>query len=96
MKVDVEAYRRVFQQMGYTNEEGTCLLLRTQLIREVKEEILKRKWTQVRAAKELGVSQPRIAEIFALSIDKFSVELLIKYLYRLDKEVVFKIKKKGI
>lgn len=93
MKVDVEAYRRVFEQMGYTNEEGFCLLLRTQLIREVKEEILKRKWTQVRAAKELGVSQPRIAEIFALSIDKFSVELLIKYLYRLDKEVVFKIKK---
>lgn len=95
MKVDVEAYRRVFEQMGYTNEEGSCLLLRTQLIRELKEEILKRKWTQVRAARELGVSQPRIAEIYALSIDKFSVELLIKYLYRLNKEVVFKIKKKG-
>ena len=61
----------------------------------LKEEILKRKWTQVQAAKELGVKQPRISEIFALRIDKFSVEILIRYLHRLNKEVVFKIKKKG-
>ena len=95
VKVDVQAYQHVFEQMGYTDEEGAYLLLRTQLLKEVKEEILKRKWTQVQAAKELGVKQPRISEIFALRIDKFSVEILIRYLHRLNKEVVFKIKKKG-
>lgn len=95
MKVDIQSYQRVFEQMGYSNEEGAFLLLRTQLLKEVKEEILKKGWTQVQAAEKLGIKQPHVSEIFSLRIDKFSVEALIKLLYRLDKEVVFKIKSKG-
>ena len=73
--------------MGYTDERGTTLLLRTQLMRAIKEELAKNNWSQAEAALVLGVKQPRIAEIQALRIDKFSVELLIRYLYRLKREV---------
>jgi len=33
------------------------------------------------AAKKLGVRQPRIAELNHIAVDKFSTDLLIKYLY---------------
>lgn len=95
MKVDIQAYQRVFEEMGYSNEEGALLLIRTQLLKTLKDEIEKKKWSQAQAAEKLGVKQPRISEIHSLRIDKFSVELLIKYLYRLDKSIEFKIKRRA-
>ncbi|MGD9683534.1 MAG: helix-turn-helix domain-containing protein [Candidatus Obscuribacterales bacterium] len=78
--------------MGYSNEEGAYLLLRTQLMKEIQQEIEKRQWSQSQAAEFLGVKQPRISEIYSLRIDKFSVELLVRYLYRLKKEVSLQLK----
>lgn len=87
MQLDKSSYKEIFRRMGYTDERGTTLLLRTQLMRAIKEELAKNNWSQAEAASVLGVKQPRIAEIQALRIDKFSVELLIRYLYRLKREV---------
>jgi len=87
MQLDKSSYKEIFRRMGYTDERGTTLLLRTQLMRAIKEELAKNNWSQAEAALVLGVKQPRIAEIQALRIDKFSVELLIRYLYRLKREV---------
>lgn len=78
--------------MGYADDNGAALLLRTQLLKAVKAELEKKNWTQEQAAQKLGVKRPRISEIYGLKIDKFSVELLIKYLYRLDREVTFQIR----
>ena len=88
---DLERYQQLFKDMGYGDDSGAALLLRTQLLRQVKVELEKKKWTQKEAAEKLGVRQPRISEIQTLRIDKFSVELLVKYLHRLGKEVSFKI-----
>lgn len=95
MKVDVQLYKRVFEQQGFSNEEGAVLLLRYQLLKSIKQIIVKKNWTQREAAKILGVKPPRISEIFSEQIGGFSCELLIKYLYRLEKEVSFTVKKKG-
>lgn len=92
MQVSLQHYRAVFEQMGYSNEEGAYLLLRTQLMKEIQQEIEKRQWSQSQAAEFLGVKQPRISEIYSLRIDKFSVELLVRYLYRLKKEVSLQLK----
>ena len=89
---DLAQYKQIFAQMGYADETGAALLLRTQLLKAVKTELIKKNWSQQEAAKKLGVKQPRISEIYALKIDKFSVELLAKYLFRLDKEVTFQIR----
>jgi predicted XRE-type DNA-binding protein len=89
---DLQRYQQLFQELGYADDNGAALLLRTQLLREVKVELEKRKWSQKEAAEKLGVKQPRISEIQTLRIDKFSVELLIKYLHRLGKEVSFNIR----
>jgi predicted XRE-type DNA-binding protein len=88
---DLDRYQQLFKELGYGDDNGAALLLRTQLLRAVKVELEKRKWSQKEAAEKLGVRQPRISEIQTLRIDKFSVELLIKYLHRLGKEVSFNI-----
>jgi predicted XRE-type DNA-binding protein len=89
---DLKRYRQLFNQMGYADDNGEALLIRTQLLHRVKAELEKKNWSQKEAAEKLGVKQPRISEIRTLRIDKFSVELLVKYLYRLEKEVTFDIR----
>jgi predicted XRE-type DNA-binding protein len=72
---------------GFSGEEAECLLHKIVLIAEIKAIIKEKGWTQVEAAKKLGVKQPRIAELNRISVDKFSTDLLIKYLYRLKRLV---------
>lgn len=84
-------YRQYFRKKGCSASEGHCLALRTLLLAQVKEELIKHGWTQQEAAQKLGVKQPRISEIYAGSIDKFGAELLVKYLFKLGKEVSFSI-----
>jgi len=84
---DVKYYRQYFRKKGVSASEGQCLALRTVLLGELKKELVNNGWSQQEAAKKLGVKQPRISEIYSLAIDKFSAELLVKYLYKLGKEV---------
>jgi predicted XRE-type DNA-binding protein len=82
-----EAYSRVFEDAEFGEGNAIPLMVRTKLLLEIKKIILKKGWTQRQAAAELKVKQPRISEIMGLRIDKFSVELLIRYLDRLGKRV---------
>ncbi len=94
MTLSFEQYARVFQEMGYAGAEGTSLMARTKLLLSVKRIIQDKGWSQSEAASALGVKQPRISEIMRLRIDKFSVELLVRYLDRLGKSVELDIKDK--
>ncbi len=89
---DLGQHLKVLKRNGYERDEAVILLMRLQLIKTIKSEILRRGWSQREAAKILGVSQPRIAEISALATDKFSVEKLTKYLLRLDLETTLCVK----
>jgi predicted XRE-type DNA-binding protein len=82
-----DTFLDAFQGLGFVGSDSAGLLVRTQLLMEVKKEILSRGWSQAKAAEELQVKQPRISEIMRLRIDKFSAELLVKYLSRLGKKV---------
>jgi predicted XRE-type DNA-binding protein len=87
-------YAAVFQEMECMGEEEASLMLRTQLLLAVKQEISRKHWSQREAAAFLKVAQPRISEIQRLRIDKFSVELLLRYLDRLGKQAAFVIQNK--
>ncbi len=87
MEYDRNFYRKLMRSRGFTGEEAEPLVHKVALISEIKAIIEENEWTQVEAAKRLGVKQPRIAELNKISIDKFSTDLLIKYLYRLKRLV---------
>ena len=78
-----QVYEEAFAEAHLSGEEAAMLRLRTQMLLAVKEAIRKRRWSQAKAAEALGVKQPRISEIMTLRIDKFSADLLVRYLDRL-------------
>lgn len=94
MSCDLKKYQDLFRKLGYADEKGAPLLLRVQLMAAIKNEIETNNWSQAETARILGVKQPRVSEIVGLRIDKFSAELLVKYLYRLKNEVSVSITKK--
>jgi predicted XRE-type DNA-binding protein len=87
-----ESCGNVFKDMGIPDEEATYLLIRSDLMIEIEKIIRARGWTQAHAAKVIGVAQPRIAELFSSRIDLFSIDTLIKYLYKLGREVTIDVK----
>jgi len=77
------------------DEAGSVKALRAHLLIELRNLIAAKKWTLKQAAKVLGVSVQRISEIKTFSTEKFGVELLVKYLYRANKEVTLKVRNKS-
>ncbi len=86
----------IFKDLGFSDKEAVGLLARAELMIQLREIIRKKGWTQREAAKELGVVQPRIAEIMKLRTDHWSVDQLLKYLDKLGKKVSFIIKSKEV
>jgi predicted XRE-type DNA-binding protein len=80
---DLSQHAGVLKKHGYRQDEAIILLMRLQLLKIIQAEISRRKWSQQQAASILEVAQPRISEIAAMATDKFSTEMLIKFLHRL-------------
>jgi predicted XRE-type DNA-binding protein len=86
-KAWVESSGNVFKDIGFGDEEAANLVARCTLMLQIRNIIEENGWTQEQAAKALKVKQPRIAEIFGMKTQCFSVDLLLKYLARLGKRV---------
>ena len=87
MKDSRSYYRKIIRRKGFKGEACEVLVHKVMLVAEIKAIIEANAWTQTEAAEKLGVAQPRIAELNKIAIDKFSTDLLIRYLYRLNRVV---------
>jgi predicted XRE-type DNA-binding protein len=67
----------VFLDLGFEPEEAMVLALRSQLIAELRLLIERNDWTQVQAAKALGVTQSRISDLNRGKWEKFSLDMLL-------------------
>ena len=83
----------VFVDAGFPPEEAAHLLMRSDLMSEVTEQIERQGLTQKQAAKVLGVSQPRISDLVRRKIDRFSIDTLVEMLTRLGVTVELKTKR---
>jgi len=77
----------VFEDLDFSPEEATSLKIRAALMRAIEREIAERKLTQARAAKILGVTQPRMSDLKRGKIQLFTIDVLISMLVKLDKHV---------
>lgn len=68
----------VFADLGFPPEEAENLKIRSRLMNELAEIISG--MTQVRAAKFLGVSQPRISDLARGKIELFTIDALVNML----------------
>ena len=84
----------VFTDLGFPAEEAAHLLIRADLIGQLRELIAERGLTQQAAAKALGVTQPRISDLVRGRIELFSIDTLVEMLTRFDVTVTVKTKRR--
>ena len=82
-----ESSGNIFKDLGFSDDEAASMLARGQLAIEIRKIIETNGWSQRQAAEEMGIAQPRIAEIMKMKIEHFTIDTLIKYLGKLDHKV---------
>lgn len=67
----------IFTDLGFPPEEAAILAMRADLMAQLRLVIEKRNWTQVEAARVLGISQSRVSDLMSGKWDKFSLDMLV-------------------
>lgn len=83
----------VFRDLGFKDGEAQNLLLRTDLMAEIQRSIRKAGLSQTEAAKMLGVTQPRLSDLYRHRIQKFSLDALVTLATRSGLKVRMTVKK---
>jgi predicted XRE-type DNA-binding protein len=80
-----ESSGNVFADLGLKDPEE--LLAKAQLVQRIADIITERKLTQARAAKLLGVDQPKISALLRGNLEGFSTDRLFRFLNALGRDV---------
>jgi predicted XRE-type DNA-binding protein len=83
----------VFEQLGFKPEEALNLRLRSKMMSALIAEIEERGLTQAQAAKQLGVSQPRISDLMRGKLHLFSIDMLVSLLSAAGLRVEMKVRR---
>src|SRR3990172_5409492 len=67
----------VFRDLGFPAEEAENLRIRSDLMARLARVIKTRGLTQAEAARQFGVTQPRISDLVRGKIDLFSIDMLV-------------------
>ncbi len=86
-KPKVETYASAWDAIADTPEEAANLRVRSDLMREITAIISESGWTQAEAAKQCGVTQPRINDLLRGRISRFSVDALVNIATALGRRV---------
>ena len=81
----------VFADIGLKNADK--YLAKAELARQINHIIEKRALKQIEAAKVLEIDQPKISALSCGKLDDFSIERLIAFLNKLDRDVTIIVKK---
>ena len=83
----------VFKGLGFPPGEAAHLVVRADLMIQLSAILKARKLTQAKAAKALGVSQPRVSDLVRGRVDLFSIDTLVDMLARLGVSVSVRTKR---
>ena len=81
----------VFRDIGFPEGEAANLLLRSELMSQVRE--VARGYTQQEAGRMLGITQPRLNQLLKGKISLFSLDALVNMLAKAGMRVSMKVKK---
>lgn len=86
-----QVFDSVFDAIADTKEEAMNLKIRSSLMTQVVEEIKAQGWTQREAAGRLGITQPRVSDLFRGELGKFSLDSLVNMLVAMGKSVELRV-----
>jgi predicted XRE-type DNA-binding protein len=80
----------VFADLGFSNPD--LALAKAELVQRIRELIEKRKLTQVRAAKLLGLDQPKVSTLVRGRVEGYSIDRLFRFLNALGQRVEISVR----
>jgi predicted XRE-type DNA-binding protein len=78
-----ESCGNVFMDIGFDEAEARVMALRVELMMQLREQLNKKGLTQAQAAKQLGVTQPRVSALLRGAWKDFSMDMLLTLAGRL-------------
>jgi len=88
----VKSSGNVFADLGLPDAEER--VAKAELARKIEHIIKRKHLTQERAAKILGISQPKVSALLHGKLAGFSMDRLFKFLMALDQDIEIRIKSK--
>lgn len=76
-KVKGEKFDSVWDAIAETPEEAANLRVRGELMDKISAVIVEKGWSQMEAAEQCGVTQPRINDLLRGRISRFSLDALV-------------------
>ena len=90
--MDKQSFLSVWDAIEDTQIEASSMKARAELMIKISEVIDKMNTTQAKAAKRLGVTQPRLNDLLKGKIDRFSLDALFDIATRAGIEIKIKLK----
>ncbi len=72
-----ETFSSVFDALADTPEQAANLRARSELINALRALVQREGWTQVQAARQCGVTQPRMNDLLRGRASRFSLDSLV-------------------
>lgn len=76
-KTKIESYASVWDAIADTPEQAANLRARAELMQQIAAIIAKSGWTQTEAAKQCGITQPRMSDLLRGRVSHFSLDALV-------------------
>ena len=88
-----EGSDNVFRDIGFGEVEAENLKLRSDLMIRIEKYVKQSRMTQAEAARELGITQPRLNQLLKGKIQLFSLDALVNMLANAGMRVTMSVKK---
>ncbi len=80
-----ETFSNVWDALEDDQAERETLKIKSRLMMDIERRIKTQGLTQIKAARLLGVSQPRISDLVNGKLDRFTIDMLITMLAKLGR-----------
>jgi|SRR5438270_8173318 predicted XRE-type DNA-binding protein len=87
MKKKSTEYASVWDAIADTPEEAANLRARAEMMHQIGAIVKAAGWTQTEAARRCGVTQPRISDLLAGRVSRFSLDALVNIATALGRRV---------
>jgi len=82
-----ESFESVWDAIADTPEEAANLRVRSELMDKIAALVEEKGWTQAEAARQCGVTQPRMNDLLRGRISRFSLDALVNIAASLGRRV---------
>jgi predicted XRE-type DNA-binding protein len=83
----------VFRDLGFPEDRAQNLMLRADLMIAIQRYLQKSGLSQTEAARKLGITQPRLSDLFCHRIERFSLDALVNLAAKAGLSIQMKVKR---